>query len=58
LLRMWNHPKPAPEYQLGWSDQRAARMSLQRILQWDIERIILAHGDLVESNAHRVAERA
>jgi hypothetical protein len=58
VFHMWNTPKPAPEYQLGWNDKKAARASLRRILQWDFERVILAHGDLVESDARQVVEKA
>jgi Domain of unknown function (DUF4336) len=58
VFHMWNTPKPAPEYQLGWSDKKAARASLQHILQWDFERVILAHGDLIESDARQIVERA
>ena len=50
VFRMWNNPKPAPEYQMGWKDKKAAGKSLRRIIDWDFERIILAHGDLVEEN--------
>ena len=28
IFRMWNHPKPAPEYQIGWRDKRSAKKSL------------------------------
>lgn len=55
VFRMWNHPKPAPEYQLGWNDKAAAVKSLQQILQWDFERIILSHGDLIEQDAKATA---
>jgi len=58
VFHMWNVAKPAPEYQLGWSDKKAARASLQRILQWDFERVIVAHGDLIEADAWRVVEKA
>ena len=51
---MWNHPKPAPEYQLGWKNKKAASKSLQRILKWDIHRIIVAHGDLIENNCKQI----
>jgi len=51
VFRMWNRPKPAPEYQMGWSDKAAARASLERILAWDIERVVLAHGDCIEADA-------
>lgn len=58
IFRMWNRPKPAPEYQLGWNDKTAARQSLQRILAWDFTRIIIAHGDLIENHAPLVAREA
>lgn len=58
VFRMWNNPKPAPEYQLGWKDKKAASKSLKRILDWDFERIIISHGDLIEENAKSVALRA
>lgn len=51
VFRMWNAAKPAPEYQLGWKDKAAAKQSLERILQWDFERVVLSHGDLIETNA-------
>lgn len=41
----------APEYQMGWKDKSAARKCLMRILDWDFDKIILSHGDLIERNA-------
>ncbi len=58
VFQMWNNPKPAPEYQLGWINRRAAKQSLKRVLEWDFEKIIIAHGELIESNAKGVALRA
>jgi hypothetical protein len=58
VFHMWNNPKPAPEYQLGWKDKAAARQSLQRILQWDFERIVLSHGDVIEKDAKATAREA
>lgn len=58
VFHMWNHPKPAPEYQLGWKDKKAAVKSLRRILEWDFERIIISHGDLVERDAKQTAIKA
>ena len=55
---MWNIPKPAPEYQLGWSDKRAARAALKNILLWEFDKIILAHGDLIEIDGRLVVETA
>jgi len=51
-------PKPAPEYQWGWRDKPAARESLRRILQWPFERVIVAHGDLIESDVRHSVEQA
>ena len=58
VFHMWNNPKPAPEYQLGWKDKAAARQSLQRILEWDFDRIILSHGDLIDRDAKAIARQA
>ncbi|MGH8040582.1 MAG: hypothetical protein ACREPN_00885, partial [Rudaea sp.] len=58
VLRMWNNPRPAPEYRMGWSDRKAAAKSLRRILAWDFQHIVLSHGDLIERDAHEVAIKA
>jgi hypothetical protein len=58
VFHMWNKPMPAPEYQWGWSDKAAARVSLRDILKWDFERVILAHGDLIETDARQKIEQA
>lgn len=58
VMRMWNRPRPAPEYRFGWSDRHAAAQSLRRILAWEFERIVLSHGDLIEQDAHAVATTA
>ena len=58
VFGMWNNPTPAPEYRFAWKDRRAARESLQRILAWDFERIVISHGDLIDRDAKDVARRA
>jgi hypothetical protein len=58
VLRMWGRPRPAPEYRMGWRDRAAAAESLRRILAWDFERIVVAHGDLIDRDAHEVAAEA
>jgi hypothetical protein len=50
VFHMWNRPKAAPEYQLGWGDKRRVRQAMNRILEWDPERVILAHGEPIEGN--------
>ncbi len=58
VFRMWNVPKPAPEYQFGWKDQSAACESLARILTWPFEKVIMAHGEPIVENARNTVEIA
>jgi hypothetical protein len=58
VLHMWNKPKPAPEYQLGWKDKVAARASLEKILEWDFDKIVLSHGDNITECAKEKARQA
>ena len=37
---------------LGIRDRRAARASVDKILQWDFDRIIVTHGDVLETGGH------
>lgn len=42
---------------LAIRDRTAARASVERILQWNFDRVIVTHGDVLESNGHaRFAE--
>jgi len=58
VFHMWDNPKPAPEYQMGWKDKRAAKRSLERILEWDFDRIILSHGENIEADAKAILRKA
>jgi len=58
VMHMWNVPKPAPEYQIGWSNKRAARRSLERVVAWDFDRIVIAHGENLETDAKNALRRA
>lgn len=58
VFRMWNRPALAPEYSFGWINRRKAGEVVERILQWDFTRIILAHGELVHADGKAVAARA
>jgi len=40
------------------SDPDAARESIENMLRWPFERVILAHGDIVEADAHARFRRA
>ena len=58
VFGMWNRPKPAPEYQLGWKDKKAAKRSLTRILSWDFQQVIIAHGEPIVSDAKKTLREA
>ena len=58
VFKMWNNPKAAPEYQMGWGDKKIVKAGLEKILSWDFERIIIAHGNLIETNAKSVLMKA
>jgi hypothetical protein len=53
VFHMWNKPKAAPEYQLAWGDKSLVRKALKRILEWDAERVVLAHGEPIEGNINK-----
>lgn len=57
-MGMWNQPSPAAEYKLAWGDKARVREGMERILAWDFERVILAHGDLITGDAKPVIARA
>ncbi len=57
LLRSYGRFGPAKLDPLLIRDRPAARESLTRILRWDFDRIVVAHGDVLESGG-RAALRA
>jgi hypothetical protein len=58
IFKMWNNPKAAPEYQMGWGNKQIARIALDKILGWDAERVILAHGENIEENVNKTLSAA
>ena len=58
IFRMWNNPKAAPEYQIGWGNKKIVKNGLNKILSWDAERVILAHGENIETNVNSVLSAA
>ena len=58
VFRMWNNPKAAPEYQIGWGNKAVVKRCLNYILAWGPERVVIAHGELLESNVHNVLTSA
>lgn len=58
VFRMWNNPKAAPEYQIGWGKKDVVKKCLKKIIGWDADRIILAHGELVEKDVRKTLTTA
>ncbi len=58
VLGTWGRPCPAPELRWFTRDRRAAREALERILAWDFERAVIAHGDLLDQSPHNAIRDA
>lgn len=54
---MLENPKPAPEYQVRWNNKDADSNSLKKILDWDFEKIIISHGDIIVQRAKETSIR-
>jgi hypothetical protein len=51
LFGMWNKARPAPELRWMTRDRAAARIAIEKILAWDFDRMVIAHGELFERGA-------
>ena len=54
MLRSYGHLGPSKLDPLLIRDRRAARESLERILAWDFDRVVVAHGDVQESGGREI----
>jgi hypothetical protein len=52
------HPGAPREWRLSFLGRRAARASLERILAWPIERVVMAHGEPVTQDGRAFVRRA
>ncbi|MDP3936618.1 MAG: DUF4336 domain-containing protein [Deltaproteobacteria bacterium] len=57
LLRSYGSFGPSKLDPLLIRDRRAARESLERILAWDFDRVVIAHGDVLESGGKEAMRR-
>jgi hypothetical protein len=48
LFGMWGHPSAAPELRWFTRDRTAARLALDRLLSWEFDRAVIAHGELLD----------
>lgn len=58
LFWMWGRPRPAPELRLLTRDRKAARVALERLLAWDFDRAIIAHGELLDRDPKEAIREA
>ncbi|MBW8068284.1 MAG: DUF4336 domain-containing protein [Ferrovum sp.] len=52
------HPGAPREWRLSFVHRKAARLALQKVLAWPIERVIVAHGDVVPRDGADFVRRA
>jgi hypothetical protein len=58
LFGLREYPAPARSFALFARDHAAIRDSLERLLAWDFDRIIVSHGEIVESGGKAAFRRA
>jgi hypothetical protein len=52
------HGGVALDFRLSFTNRRLARQSLGRLLSWDFDKLIIAHGPCIEKDAKPFVERA
>jgi hypothetical protein len=57
VARMYGRPCMPPDWRLTFRDRAARRASFERLLAWEFDRVILAHGALLETGAKEVFRR-
>ena len=58
LFGMWGRPRAAPELRMFTRDRKAARLALDRLLAWDFDRAIVAHGELLDHDPKKAIREA
>jgi hypothetical protein len=59
LTRLWApRTGPTPAFRLTVRDKPAARASIDRILDWEFDRLIVGHGDVIETGGKEAFRRA
>jgi hypothetical protein len=58
LANMYGKPRMPPDWQRTFRDLETARACFERILAWDFDRVILAHGGLLERDAGAIFRSA
>jgi hypothetical protein len=58
VFGMWGRPRPAPELRWFTRDREAARLALERLLAWEFDRVVLAHGEIIDRDPHAAIREA
>jgi hypothetical protein len=58
LEGVYGSPGTPRSFRLATRNRRAARRSVERILAWDFDRIVVGHGEVVETGGRAAFERA
>lgn len=51
---IFGRPLPSPEFRTYTTDADAAATRLDEVNEWPVQRILMAHGDIIEDQAHDV----
>ncbi len=54
LTGIWKKPAPSPEHGMYLMDVEAFERSIEKVRSWEFDRIILAHGRLIEASGREV----
>jgi uncharacterized protein DUF4336 len=55
---LWKKPGPSALYRRSIRNRLAARHCIERILEWDFDRIVVGHGEVVETGGHEIFRSA
>ena len=58
LTGIYEHYGPPVDMKASFRDREALRGFVERVLDWDFDRIVLSHGDLVERGGKEIFRRA
>lgn len=63
LIAKWDlmlapEPSVPRKFRLAFTDRRVARASVERLLAWPVEKVLMAHGTPVRSEGHAFLKRA
>jgi hypothetical protein len=50
--------RPTPLFRLGLRDRQGAREAVRRVLEWDFDRIVIGHGEMVHSGGREAFRQA